>query len=200
MRKLLLVLSVLGSSLCLAQTPTVTLTAAATSGNGQVTPVLTWTTNPPASSCVAGGDWTGNKSASGMETLPVITESATYSLRCTWQGDSSALFKWQNPTVNSDGSPYTNRGHSLIVYDNDPIGGLDFMQVVANPLQASYQFTNLSPPGTWSFAIYAINDLDISSPQSNVVSKVLTANETSEEALSITVNTVPLAPVALSVE
>ena len=48
--------------------------------DGVATPTLTWSTSPAASSCVASGQWSGEKGAAGSETLPAITESATYNL------------------------------------------------------------------------------------------------------------------------
>ena len=184
----------------LAQEPTLTFTAEVTSGAGQVVPRLSWSTDPPADSCVAGGAWAGERGSSGLAELPVIQTDATYSLTCSWTGDNDALFKWSLPTLNSDGTAYTNPKGLLIVYDHDDLGGLDFMQPVANPFATSWQFTDLLPVGEWKFAIHAINDLDLRSEQSNVVSKALTAGETAQEAVAITVNAVPLAPVALSVE
>ena len=48
---------------------TVTLRANPTSATGSIVPVLTWSTNPVATSCTASGGWSGTKAASGTQTL-----------------------------------------------------------------------------------------------------------------------------------
>lgn len=83
-----------------------TFKAEAVTGSGKVTPQLTWSTDPAASSCTASGatDWAGAKAASGSVTLEPIAQSATYTLVCTWPGIIGATISWTAPTTNTDGS------------------------------------------------------------------------------------------------
>src|SRR6185369_8184211 len=85
----------------------VTLRANATSATGSIVPVLTWSTNPVATSCRASGGWSGNKSASGSETLARINATTNYTLTCSW-GSGSTRVSWTAPTTNTDGSPLTD--------------------------------------------------------------------------------------------
>src|SRR5213076_1330508 len=90
-----------------AQAQTVSLSANKTSATGSLTPVLTWSTNPVASSCAASGGWSGTKAASGSQTLTAISASTNYTLTCTWATGSSTV-SWVAPTTNTDGSSLTN--------------------------------------------------------------------------------------------
>src|SRR5678815_2204382 len=62
---------------------TITFTANKTSATGSLTPVLTWSTTPVASSCTASGAWSGTKFASGSQTLATITTSKSYTVSYT---------------------------------------------------------------------------------------------------------------------
>ena len=81
----------------------VSLSATPTSGTGSVTPRLTWSTNPVATSCTASGGWSGTKAASGAQTLTAINANTNYTLTCTW-GTGSATVNWTAPTTNTNGS------------------------------------------------------------------------------------------------
>lgn len=105
---------ILVPSFLYAQTaPTGSFTLATrVNANGTLTPTLTWSTTPAATSCTASGDpaWAGTKSASGTQTLadfPTTTPKA-YALLCTWPGQTSALLTWTPPTLNTDNTPLTN--------------------------------------------------------------------------------------------
>src|SRR5262245_54996315 len=105
------------ATLAQAQTAgTVSLSANRTSAQGSLTPVLTWSTSPVASSCRASGGWSGTKFASGTETLPTITTSQTYTLTCSWNGGASATVNWSAPTTNTDGSRITNLTGYKVVF------------------------------------------------------------------------------------
>ena len=69
----------------------VNLQANQTSGTGSMTPVLTWSTNPAAVSCTAGGGWSGTRAASGTQTLPAISATTNYTLTCNWGGNTARL-------------------------------------------------------------------------------------------------------------
>jgi hypothetical protein len=173
---------------------TITFTAQATTGNGSVTPVLTWSTAPAAASCTAGGNWTGTKAAAGTETLPAITTSATYTITCGW-ADTGALVSWIPPTQNTDGTAYATAKLSRIVYGRTATA-LTLTQDVLEPA-TSYQFTGLAA-GAWYFGVKAVNQADRESALSNVATKTL-GTATATRSVGITVNAIPLAPTGLTV-
>lgn len=183
-------------ALCLIASPahaqsagTITFTAATTTGDGSVTPVLTWSTSPAADSCIASGDWTGAKGASGTETLPAISASATYNLACTWD-DRTATVTWTAPTQNVDGSAYTDAAGYLIEYG--PSTALGQIQAITDPSILTYRFDSLAP-GTWHFGMRAVNQRGAQSALTNLVSKVIGSASTTK-SIGITVNPLPLPP------
>ena len=103
-------------TLAQAQTAgTITFTAKQASATGSLAPVLTWSTTPVASSCTAGGAWSGTKFASGTETLATITASKSYTLTCVW-GNGSASLNWTAPTKNTDGTSLTDLAGYKVVF------------------------------------------------------------------------------------
>lgn len=173
-------------------------TAETTTGNGEVVPVLTWETSPAADSCVADGAWSGDKGPVGSESLPAIVSSATYSLTCTWASDGDVALAWDNPTERTDGTPYEDKGWTVIEYSPDG-GDPWFMEVVQDPDAESYLMTDLNP-GDWTFRAYAVDvDERMSAPSDSVVHTVESASDT-DESITITVNPIPLAPTGLTVE
>jgi plastocyanin len=69
--------------------PTATLSADRTSVSSGQTVKLTWSSTA-ASTCTAGGDWSGTKSAAGgSETSAALTKLATFTLTCTGPGGTS---------------------------------------------------------------------------------------------------------------
>ena len=176
----------------------ITFTAETVSGNGQVVPALSWDTVPSADSCVASGGWTGEKGASGSETLPAIFGSATFTLTCTWASDGDVTLTWVNPTENTDGSPYTNRGVTIIDYSPD---GAEpwFMQVVTDPLATTATVADLDP-GDWTFRARAVNADELSSAPSESVVRTVEPDMNAEERISITVNPLPLPPTGLAAQ
>jgi hypothetical protein len=93
-------------------TPTVTLSADATSVNTGGTVHLIWTTTD-ATSCVAsGGGWsgsfTGPQAASGTATSPAITTNTTFTLTCTGAGGQGAGTVMVN--VSSSSSSGSSKG------------------------------------------------------------------------------------------
>lgn len=196
---------------------TIDFSANTTTGDGQVVPVLTWETSPPAASCEASGQWSGEKGPSGSETLPPITSSATFNLTCTWQGDSLATVSWAVPTTNCDGSPLTDLASIVIRYgfESDPVVGdpdlpcgtvsLDAITigelqvvpegggvVVHDELDLTMRtITGLTEIGDYNFRAHACNSRGICSGPSNVVSKTFTGAVTVVESVGIQVNPIP---------
>lgn len=181
-----------------AQTPTITFTvetAAATAG--QVTPKLTWATTPAAASCTASGDaaWTGTKAASGTVTLAAITPPKSYTLRCSWPGETTADLSWTAPTQNTDGTSLTNLAGYSAHWGPSATSLVQSAQIT-NPATTDYKVTALTP-GTWFFAVRAINTAGGISALSNVASKVITAPVELTQTVGIKV---PNAPTGLTVE
>src|SRR6185436_12613893 len=132
---LALPLLLLGSFAKAQTAGTITFTANRTSATGSLTPVLTWSTSPVASSCLASGAWSGTKFASGSETLAAITSSKSYTLTCTWSS-GTATVNWTAPTTNTDGSALTNLTGFKVVYGNSSTS-LNQTQMVNNPAARS---------------------------------------------------------------
>lgn len=194
-----------------AQTPSLTFTFSTTNSGAQaLTPTLTWSTTPAATSCTATGGWTGTKAASGTQTLTPITATTSYSIGCTWPGDTTATVNWVAPTVNTDTSPLskcatqTETGGSCLQKFVVARGtsaetvGTDSREV--NDRNAtSYAWTGLTP-GTHWFSVIAVNSSGIRSEQSTPPkSKTITASSTQSRTLEIGVR-IPAAPTNLAVQ
>lgn len=167
-----------------------TFTAALTSGDGRVTPVLTWDA-PGASECTASGGWSGTKAASGTETLPVIVTSQTYRLTCVWRGRTHVHLTWTPPTENTDGSPLTDLAGYRILYGRGQ-ETLTEVRELNDPTAREYTVDSLEP-GRWYFSVESVNSAGRRSDPSNVVWADTTADVTREESIAITVNPVPVA-------
>ncbi len=161
----------------------VTLRANQTSGTGSVTPVLTWSTNPVATSCTASGGWSGTKAASGTQTLSAINANTTYTLTCTW-GTGSARISWTAPTRNTDGTNLTNLARFRVLHGTSA-SSLNHSVTVSDITARSTTITGLSP-GTWYFAVRAVNSAGAESDNSNVASRTV-AGASAAQSVSITV-------------
>jgi hypothetical protein len=184
------------ASTVLAQN-TITFTAEVTSGVETVVPVLTWDTVPLANDCTASGDWSGSKGASGQETLPAISGSATYNLMCEWV-QASALLSWTPPTQNTDGTPYTDPKGYRLYYDQTQGGPYENV-VDIQPHTVTTHVISPLIPGTWFFVSTAYNQLDVESDHSNETMKV-TGIDSETESVGITVNPKPAPPDNLTVQ
>lgn len=213
MKKMFAILSLLALP-ALAGAQTLTFTASTNTGAGSVTTTLTWSTTPAATSCTASGhtSWTGTKAASGTVTLPALTTSGTYNLtmNCTWPGDSSATVNWIAPTQNTDGSALAkcatanSTGTCLAKYrvyrrlNSQDMAGAE-VTPVEDPQATTKSFTGLVP-GTHWFTLEAVNGngtpSDLSTPYA---SKVISASQTVDRSVTITVNPKPAAPTGLTV-
>lgn len=169
---------------------TITFTAETTTGDGQVTPVLTWSTQPAADNCVASGDWSGNKGATGSEVLAPITTSRTYNLTCSWS-DTRATLTWTAPTTNTDGTPLTDLLRFVVYYGTAP-GDLSQIWTVNSPSATQTEIEGLAP-ATWFFAMTAVNQRLVESARTNIVSKT-TGSASAQESVGITVNPRPNPP------
>lgn len=194
MRRLLSVLLLCSISFpLLAQE--ITFTSETTTGNGQLSTVLSWSTSPLADSCTASGGWSGEKGASGSEAVPAVIGSATYVLECTWN-DSTALLRWTAPTERTDGSPLTDlAGYN--VYFGNASGDYTQTEPLNDPGATSYLVGPLVP-GDWFFAVTALDSAGLESVFSAEVHKLI-GDEVVTESIGVSINP-PKAPSGISVE
>jgi hypothetical protein len=168
----------------------VSLRANATSAQGSMAPVLTWSTNPTATSCRASGGWSGDKAVNGTQTLPTINASTNYTLTCSW-GTGSALVSWVAPTANTNGTPLTNLGSFRIYYGTSSSSLSQNLQV-SDVTARSARVSGLSP-ATWYFSTRAVNTAGVESADSNIASKaVVGASAANTVAITITGSTTPV--------
>lgn len=177
-----------------------TFTAETVTGDGSVTPSLSWNTVPAADSCVASGaaDWSGPRPPTGAVVLAPVMFSATYNLECTWPGDARATLSWQAPATNTNGTPYTDPG-GFRVYWGPGAGNLPNVANIPDPAARSFVVQPLSP-GLWFFALSAYNQRGIESALTSPVSKTATASAGVTRSVGITVNPVPGSPEAVAVQ
>jgi hypothetical protein len=125
MKRLIAIALLLAAAPLAAQTLSFRVESA-TSGGATITPRLTWSTNPIATSCTASGGagWSGVKGPSGVVTLAPISQSETYTLSCSWPGTGGRVeVSWTPATHNDNGTPapddgdlYTDPKAVLIAY------------------------------------------------------------------------------------
>jgi hypothetical protein len=190
-RKLVFILfSIATAGIAHAQTAgVVTLRANQTSATGSLTPVLTWSTNPVARSCRASGGWSGDKAASGTQTLPSINANTNFTLTCSWSG-GTALVRWTAPTQNTNGSALTNLGSYRIVYGTSA-SSLSQSHTVSDVTARQATIQSLTP-GTWYFAVRARTTSNVDSSDSNIATKnVTSATSAGTVAITITPSTPP---------
>jgi hypothetical protein len=178
---------------------TISLSASPTSGTGSVTPKLTWSTNPVASSCTASGGWSGTKAASGTQTLTTIRANTNYTLTCTW-GSGSATIAWTAPTKNSDGTTLTNLASYKVLYGTSSTS-FTRSKVVDDPTLLRTTISSLTP-ATWYFTVHSVSTTGAESSNSNVASKAVTGAKAAK-TVSVTVrsssSTAPLTTKATNV-
>jgi hypothetical protein len=176
---------------------TISFSANKTSATGSLTPVLTWSTSPVATSCTASGGWSGTKFASGTETLPTITANASYTLTCYW-GGGTAKISWTVPTKNTDGSALTNLAGYKVRFGTSATA-LTRTQSVTSPTATSTTIPSLGT-GTWYFAVNAVNSNQVESANSNVAQKtVSSASAAKTVAITVTPTTQKLVTVGTAV-
>jgi hypothetical protein len=187
-----------------AHSQTLTFNAETVNAVEKVTPVLSWSTEPAATSCTASGapNWIGTKAASGKETLPAITASQVYTLVCTWPGNIGASIAWTPPTQNTDGS-------ALAICTSDtPTDKACLLKFRLSYGRAADQLTSVKDigrtvrtwqlpdlsGGTWYFQLKAVNASGVESPGTIVLSKVTGASATVSRSRGITVDPRPADP------
>jgi len=136
-----------------------------------------------ATSCTAGGGWSGTKFASGTETLAAITANRTYTLTCTW-GNGTATINWTRPTTNTDGSTLTNLAGYRVRYGTSA-SALSNVKEITSPSTTSTAISALQT-GTWYFSVRAFNTNDVESDDSNIAQKTI-SSASAAKSLTITV-------------
>jgi uncharacterized repeat protein (TIGR01451 family) len=121
--------------------------------NSQAT--LSWTSNN-VSSCLAGGDWTGDRAVSGSEMTSSLTSSKTYTLVCT--GPQGQV----QDTVKALISPSETLSVALQAFPNSgaaPLNGVDLKATVSGTALGTinYKF-DCTSDGTWEYNFSAVND------------------------------------------
>lgn len=156
-------------------------------GANQVEPRLSWSTSPPAVSCAATGDWSGTKGPSGDEQQAGTLVSKSYTLQCSWPGDSIVSFTWTPATMNENNTAYTDPQLVRIKYTfgataptpTTPCGGAVVCVDVPDPFAARPTMktvTGITNIGTLRAIAQHINSQNAASAPSNVATKVFTGN------------------------
>lgn len=159
--------------------------------SSQRAPVATWSAEG-ATSCVASGLWSGDKGATGTETLDPLTDSGGYTLECAFAGDSLAELTWTNPTQNTDGTPYDNPQDTVLIWSQGSLEGMtceDVGEVESTTRpgdQVMHTVTGLDA-GTWNFGAFARNDMGLCSAMSVSASKMITGEVTVSDTISVKV-------------
>lgn len=86
-------------------------------------------------------------------------------------GLGSAKLAWTAPTTNTDGSPLSDLSGYRIYYGTAP-SSLGRRIDVNNPSAITWTVTDLAP-GTWYFALTAVNNGGYESVRTNVVSTMI---------------------------
>lgn len=155
----------------------VTLSASPKSVALNGTTTLTWS-GTGVTSCTASGGWSGTKAASGTATVGPLTRDTTYSLSCTGAGGTAvtmtsvmirqAVLSWKAPTQNIDGSTLTNLAGYKIYYGN---ASRNYTQTISVSGGSTVQRTVALSPGTWYFAVTALDSRGRESAFSGEASK-----------------------------
>ena len=94
-----------------------------------------------------------------------------FSLSVLQVANGSATVSWTPPTSNTDGSTLTDLAGYRVAYGNSSTD-LDQSQALNNPGLTSYTVGNLAP-GTWFFAVFAVNTSGVESGISNIATKTI---------------------------
>lgn len=172
--KYLALLALLISPLAYSQT----FTATPATGSGPRT--ITWDV-PGGTNCQAGGDWSGSKAASGSESIKLAVGDHTLTLACTVPDNpikATVTLLWTAPTQNVDGTALTDLAGFKLYYGTSATA-LSQTISINNPAQNVYKVEDLNP-GTWFFALTALNSTGIESAKSATVNKALTETPTTK--------------------
>jgi hypothetical protein len=141
------------------------------SPGGQTT--LNWTSTD-MTSCTASGGWSGNRNTSGSASVGPIQVDTTYGLNCTGPNGNAltmttvsvrvARLSWQAPTQYVDGSPLTTLAGYKVYYGPSPGNYTNDVSVAGGQ---TTQTQIALQPGSWNFAVTALDAAGNESAKSN---------------------------------
>jgi hypothetical protein len=155
-----------------AGTGAVHLTASPPGVSAGAQTTLNWSSTD-MTSCTASGGWSGSRGTSGSASVGPIQADTTYGLNCTGPGGNAlamttvslriARLSWQAPTQYTDGSPLTLAGYN-VYYGPGPGNYTNTVPVAGGQTRQ----TNIAlQPGSWNFAITALDAAGNESAKSN---------------------------------
>src|SRR5262245_61823643 len=143
------------------------------------TTTLTWSASK-VTTCTASGAWSGAKALSGTETTPPIDTDQTYQMTCTGPNGNvlsmttvtvrTAVLSWTPPSSNIDGSALTDLAGYKVYWGTNSRSYTSSADVNGAD---STTYTVTLTPGTWFFAVTALNSSKNESAKSNEVSKTV---------------------------
>jgi hypothetical protein len=113
-------------------------------------------------------------------------------LTCTWgtgTASGSARVSWISPLTNTNGTPLTNLARFRVVYGTSA-SALNQSATVNNPGSTSHHISSLLP-GTWFFAVRAVNSSNVESAISNVSSYNVPGGSSASAARTLSVSIAP---------
>jgi hypothetical protein len=120
------------------------------------------------------------KATAGTQSVGPLTQDATYSLTCSGSDGNAvamttvslreALLTWQAPTKNVDGTTLTNLAGYKIYYGT---ASKNYTQSVSVSGASTTQWTVSLAPGTYYFALTAVDSSGTESSKTNEVSKTV---------------------------
>jgi hypothetical protein len=124
-----------------------------------------------SASSTSGAATSGSSTSAGTASSGTTSSGSTQSTPPTASADSVTI-NWTPPTENTNGTPLTNLAGYNIHYGTTS-GNLTQTISVSNPGIATYVVSNLAP-GTYYFAVAAVNSAGTESPLSSQVSATVT--------------------------
>lgn len=168
-----------------APLPTLSFSASPSTVSQNESTTLDWSSTD-VTSCTASGDWSGNKSATGSETINLSTTDSQFTLTCSGEGgtvndtvnvavvlnnNGTALLSWAPPTENTDGSSLTDLAGYKIRYGTSS-GSYGSTITINNPGLTSYLIENLAS-ADWYFVMTSFNSAGTESAYSVEVNKTI---------------------------
>lgn len=147
--------------------------------NSPGTAELSWTSQG-ASSCTASGGWNGQKSVNGSESVSGILTNQTFTIVCEGASGRAltstsvqlrqAIFNWEVPTLNSDGSQLLNlKGYRI--YIGRSSGEYDEAADIEDPSATSHVMS--LNPGTYYFNLKSVASTGVESEYSGELSTTI---------------------------
>jgi hypothetical protein len=108
---------------------------------------------------VGGKMWQSNGTVWYSKDVPIWTAG---------EGPFAAVLSWTPPTTNADGTPITELTGYVVSYGLSPTALTNSASVAVPSLSLP-----VLAPGTWYFAVAAVNSFGVKSANSNIVSKTI---------------------------